>query len=379
MALIQLKGVDKTYPDGTKALRGMDLEIHNCEFLVLLGPSGCGKTTMLRLVAGLEKSSGGDIYFDGQSVLNRSPQDRNVAMVFQNYALYPHLNVFKNMAFPLKSRRIPPEEMKQRVEKAAEMLELTPLLNRKPRVLSTGQRQRVALGRAMVREPSVFLLDEPLSNLDENLREEMRNEIRKIHKYLNTTMIYVTHDQQEAMRLADRICVMKDGQVQQIDAAQRIYSRPSNLFVAEFMGTPKMNFLPARLRMNAGSLSADVYGQRLALPDTLLAADTALAFSGREVILGIRPENWRLDQRLMGQPGYTALRATVVNSTMVGSEQQVSLRLDGTQMDPYLATMGSEWSCTAGDEITLAVNGLHVQIFDPITEENLCGREVTVV
>jgi ABC-type sugar transport system ATPase subunit len=244
MAEITLRNAGMTYPNGTKALSGVDLTVKDHEFLVLLGPSGCGKSTLLRLVAGLEKPTEGDVLFDGKVANDVKPINRNVAMVFQNFALYPHLNVYKNMAFPLKSMKLKPEEIQRRVEEAARILDIEHVLNRRPRVLSGGQRQRVAVGRAIVREPAVFLFDEPLSNLDAKMRVEMRAEIVRLHHRLGATMIYVTHDQTEAMTMGDRIVVMEGGRIQQAAPPLEVYDHPANKFVASFIGTPPMNLLP---------------------------------------------------------------------------------------------------------------------------------------
>ena len=248
MAEIQLSGVSMVYPNGTQALKQVDLTVSDHEFIVLLGPSGCGKSTLLRLIAGLEKPTEGTLRFDGEDVSTLEPMKRNVAMVFQSFALYPHLTVYKNMAFPLKSMKLPQEEIKRRVEAAAKILDIDYLLNRRPRVLSGGQRQRVALGRAMVREPVVFLLDEPLSNLDAKMRTELRDQIIRLHERLKTTFVYVTHDQAEAMQMGDRLAIMDMGRIVQTGTPQEIYDHPNSVYVAGFVGAPKINFFASHLR-----------------------------------------------------------------------------------------------------------------------------------
>src|SRR5271169_4918155 len=258
MAQVALRNIVKTF-DRTPAVQGIDLDISDREFIVLVGPSGCGKSTTLRMIAGLEEATSGEIYIGDQLVNDVPPKDRDIAMVFQNYALYPHMTVYENMSFGLRLKKFPKQEIKERVEAAAQILDISNLLERRPKALSGGQRQRVAMGRAIVRNPKVFLFDEPLSNLDANLRVQMRTEISRLHKQLQTTMIYVTHDQIEAMSMGDRIVVMKDGIVQQVDAPLTIYNKPANRFVAGFIGSPTMNFFTGRVRMNGGTMfeSAD--------------------------------------------------------------------------------------------------------------------------
>src|SRR6188472_1140423 len=262
MSEVSIRKVVKEYDGGVQAVKGIDLEIADQEFVVLVGPSGCGKSTTLRMIAGLEEITGGEIWIGGDVVNDVPPRDRDIAMVFQNYALYPHMSVFDNMAFGLKLRKFPKDEIKRRVDEAARILDLVPLLDRKPRALSGGQRQRVAMGRAIVRNPKVFLFDEPLSNLDAKLRVQMRTEIKKVHQTVRTTTIYVTHDQVEAMTLADRVVVMNHGVIEQVGTPNDLYHHPKTRFVAGFIGSPAMNFIPAKLEANAGGL-------RLRLSDTL--------------------------------------------------------------------------------------------------------------
>ncbi len=262
MASISLKNICKKYPNGFEAVKNFNMEIEDKEFIIFVGPSGCGKSTTLRMVAGLEDISSGDLLIDDRRVNDVEPKDRDIAMVFQNYALYPHMSVYDNMAFGLKLRKVPKDQIDKMVKEAAKILDLTPLLDRKPKALSGGQRQRVAMGRAIVRNPKVFLMDEPLSNLDAKLRVQMRVEISKLHQRLGTTIIYVTHDQTEAMTLGTRIVVMKDGVVQQVDTPQNLYQKPQNLFVAGFMGSPQMNFLDAKVKVSGSTASLEIVGKR---------------------------------------------------------------------------------------------------------------------
>ena len=266
MASLSLKGIQKIYPNGYHAVKDFNLEIEDKEFIIFVGPSGCGKSTTLRMVAGLEDISGGTLEIDGKVMNNVEPKDRDIAMVFQNYALYPHMTVYDNMAFGLKLRKVPKDEIDKKVREAAKILDLDKLLDRKPKALSGGQRQRVAMGRAIVRNPKVFLMDEPLSNLDAKLRVQMRIEISKLHENLGATIIYVTHDQTEAMTLGTRIVVMKDGVVQQVDTPQNLYNAPGNLFVAGFIGSPQMNFMDAVVKVNGGNVTLTVGEQVLKVP-----------------------------------------------------------------------------------------------------------------
>ncbi len=292
MAQITLDNITKRYPDGFEAVKDMSLEIEDGEFVILVGPSGCGKSTALRMIAGLEDITEGELRIGDNVVNDKAPKDRDIAMVFQNYALYPHMTVYNNMAFGLRRRKTPEAEVQKKVRATAELLGLSGYLERRPRELSGGERQRVALGRAMVRDPQVFLFDEPLSNLDAKLRVQMRAEIKRLHQRVKATMIYVTHDQVEAMTLGDRVAAMRDGVLQQFDVPQMLYDRPENLFVAEFIGSPAMNLVGADLVRADGALAIEFGEHRLPVGDELVNARPALrAFEGKPVILGIRPED----------------------------------------------------------------------------------------
>ena len=387
MAEIQLSGVSMVYPNGTQALkqvwrengsgkkRGLsinlatalkqvDLTVPDHEFIVLLGPSGCGKSTLLRLIAGLEKPSEGTLRFDGEDVSMLEPMKRNVAMVFQSFALYPHLTVYKNMAFPLKSMKLPQEEIKRRVEAAAKILDIDYLLNRRPRVLSGGQRQRVALGRAMVREPVVFLLDEPLSNLDAKMRTELRDQIIRLHERLKTTFVYVTHDQAEAMQMGDRLAIMDMGRIVQTGTPQEIYDHPNSVYVAGFVGAPKINFFASHLRRGETGWSIRLLGKTLELPAQRLPLDTAGAEDGMRVILGVRPEDFRLDTS--SEP---MLQAEALNVLPMGAGLHVQLRCGEVR---FLIVLTNHSGVQPGDTLALRVDPWNIQVFDAQTERNLC-------
>ncbi len=291
MAEIILKNVKKIYDKSYTAVHDFSLKIKDKEFVILVGPSGCGKSTTLRMIAGLEEISSGELYIGDKLVNDLPPKDRDIAMVFQNYALYPHMSVYKNMAFALEMRKMPKDKIKKKIYETAESLDIVSLLDRKPKALSGGQRQRVALGRAMVREPSVFLLDEPLSNLDAKLRTQMRAEIKELHKKLQTTFVYVTHDQTEAMTMGDRIVVMKDGYIQQADTPQELYQNPVNTFVAGFIGSPQMNFVSCKITGNKGKMYAEIEETLFEIPQETIKKNNLERAIGEEVTLGIRPEN----------------------------------------------------------------------------------------
>lgn len=367
MASISLKKLNKTF-GALKVVHDIDLEIADKEFIILVGPSGCGKSTTLRMIAGLEEISGGELLI-GDDVMNDVPsKDRDIAMVFQNYALYPHMTVYKNMAFGLSLRKAPRDEIDRKVQEAAKILDITHLLNRKPKALSGGQRQRVALGRAMVRNPAVFLLDEPLSNLDAKLRGTMRAEITKLHKRLDATFIYVTHDQVEAMTMADRIVVMKDGHIQQVDTPQNLYDRPINMFVAGFIGAPQMNLLPATLINEDGRFLAVTDGQRLPLPASFEASRIS-PYLGKDVVLGIRPENFHELVPADIDPANTApFRSVVELAEPMGSEIHLNLLAAGRSL---IARVSPRFRSRIGDEVTLTADMTNAQLFDPKTERSI--------
>jgi multiple sugar transport system ATP-binding protein len=329
VAAVSFDGVTKTYADGTTAVHDLDLEIQDGEFMVLVGPSGCGKTTALRMVAGLEEISGGVLKI-GERVVNHVPsRDRDIAMVFQSYALYPHLSVYDNIAFGLKIKHVPKEEIDKRVQNAARILDLEPYLKRKPRALSGGQRQRVAMGRAIVREPSAFLMDEPLSNLDAKLRVQMRAEIAGLQRDLGVTTIYVTHDQVEAMTMGDRVAVMRKGELQQVADPQTLYDRPVNLFVGGFIGSPAMNMIEATLERRNGGLVAKVGSQSVDLGQETLSQRPALReYEGREVVLGIRPEDLEDVSLVSNAPAGDRLRGKAQLTEALGSEIMVHFTID---------------------------------------------------
>src|SRR5208283_1510365 len=308
MAQVALRNIVKTF-DKTPAVQGIDLEIADREFIVLVGPSGCGKSTTLRMIAGLEEATSGEIYIGDQLVNDVPPKDRDIAMVFQNYALYPHMTVFENMSFGLRLRKFPKAEIKERVDNAARILDITDLLHRQPKQLSGGQRQRVAMGRAIVRNPKVFLFDEPLSNLDAKLRVQMRTEIKKVHQKVTTTTIYVTHDQIAAMTLAGRVVVMNGGRIEQIGAPNEVYHNPKTRFVAGFIGTPAMNFLPCRVTNGGGALAVTL-ADGTALPVPPQRIDRYAAYRDREMLMGLRPEHLT-DVSNVGKPGCATLTAPV--------------------------------------------------------------------
>ena len=345
MAQIELERLTKVYPDGTRAVKALDLEIPDGEFMVLVGPSGCGKTTTLRMVAGLEDVTSGEISIDGRVVNDLPPMDRDIAMVFQNYALYPHMSAYKNMAFGLKMRNLDRGEIGRRVRDAARVLGLEDVLSKKPRTLSGGQRQRVAMGRAIVREPLAFLMDEPLSNLDAKLRVEMRAEIARIQRNLEVTTIYVTHDQVEAMTLGDRVAVMRDGVLQQVDRPQGLYDRPANLFVAEFIGSPAMNLVGADVERSDGGMSVQFGENRLLLDDQTLADRPALRrFEGKRIIVGIRPDDLEDASLVPGAPDDRRLSAVIDIREDMGSEVFVHFGVDAPPVrgEDVAAAIGAE-------------------------------------
>ena len=365
MAQVTLKDLTKTFKN-VVAVDNVSLDINDKEFMVLVGPSGCGKTTCLRMIAGLEEATAGDILIGDKLVNDVSPKDRDIAMVFQNYALYPHMSVYDNMAFGLKLRKVPKDEIKRRVADAAELLGLSDLLNRKPKQLSGGQRQRVALGRAIVREPKVFLMDEPLSNLDAKLRVQTRAELIKLHRRLGITTIYVTHDQVEAMTMGDRICVMKDGVVQQVDTPLGLYNHPANMFVAGFIGTPSMNFLDARIVNGSEGYAIDGGCFKVKLPSE--KADRLKDYVDKEVVFGIRPEDI-FDKNL----------ANIVQATEDNTAKAVVDVIEpmGPIVTMYLtcgdhsmiATIDAESQAIEGKEIELIFDMAKTHVFEKGTEK----------
>ena len=329
MAELEFRGLRKAFPGGTVAVEELDLLIADGEFLVLVGPSGSGKTTVLRMAAGLERASSGDVLLGGEVVNDVAPPDRDIAMVFQTYALYPHMTVYDNMAFGLKLHGLKKAEIRPRVQSAAKMLELDELLKRKPSQLSGGQRQRVAMGRAIVREPAAYLMDEPLSNLDAKLRVEMRTYLAELHQRLRTTTLYVTHDQTEAMTMGDRVAVMRDGRLQQVDIPQVLYDRPANAFVAGFIGSPAMNLVQARLTAGEGVATIELGEVVLPLPRSLLARRPGLAhYAGRDVVVGIRPEDIE-DASLVPSANGSSLPVRVTLAEALGSEVIAHFPLGG--------------------------------------------------
>ena len=367
MASISLKKLNKTF-GALKVVHDIDLDIADKEFIILVGPSGCGKSTTLRMIAGLEEISGGELRI-GEDVMNDVPsKDRDIAMVFQNYALYPHMTVYKNMAFGLELRKAPREIIDTKVKEAAKILDITHLLNRKPKALSGGQRQRVALGRAMVRNPEVFLLDEPLSNLDAKLRGTMRSEISKLHKRLDATFIYVTHDQVEAMTMADRIVVMKDGHIQQVDTPQNLYDRPINMFVAGFIGAPQMNMLPVTLRRDGDRFTALFDGTSLPLPAEI-DAGRLRPYEEKDIILGIRPENFHeFAPADIDAANVAPFSATVELAEPMGSEVHLNLVSGGRNL---VARVSPRFRAKIGDPVELVADLTNAQLFDPVTERSI--------
>ena len=366
MASLSLKHIYKKYPGGVTAVSDFNLEIKDKEFLILVGPSGCGKTTTLRMVAGLEEISEGELFIGDQLVNDVAPKDRKIAMVFQNYALYPHMTVFENMAFGLKLNKTPKEEIKRRVEEAARILDITHLLDRKPKALSGGQKQRVALGRAIVRNPKVFLLDEPLSNLDAKLRASMRTELTKLHQNVGTTFIYVTHDQVEAMTMATRIVVMKDGLIQQVDTPQNLYDYPVNIFVAGFIGTPQMNFINGKLEKKGEDVYFNFEDLSIKLPAEKANNPDLKDYIGQEVVAGLRPEAIHDEPSQLANNPDSQLEAYVDVTELMGAE--IYLYLNVGEETRLIARVSSRSTSRAGDTIKVAFDMSRLHIFDKDTE-----------
>ena len=373
MSTVSLQNVKKIYDNDVTAVHDFNLEIADKEFIVLVGPSGCGKSTTLRMVAGLEEISEGSLYIDGVLVNDVEPKDRDIAMVFQSYALYPHMTVRENMEFPLKLKKMPREEINARVKGAAEILGITEYLERKPKALSGGQRQRVAIGRAIVREPKVLLMDEPLSNLDAKLRNQMRAEIIKLRQRINTTFIYVTHDQTEAMTLGDRIVIMKDGFIQQTGTPQEVFNHPANIFVAGFIGTPQMNFFDARLlKKGSNAYQAEIEGKPIPLAQPIQDALAGAGVESQDVVLGIRPEHIRFAADAMGEG---VLQGIVEVSEMMGSEyylhvnceeKDVVLRIPTADL-PVELRSGIQY----GTQMHFTFHPESIHLFSKETEKNL--------
>ena len=373
MASVSLKHIYKIYAGGVQAVSDVCLDIEDKEFIVLVGPSGCGKSTTLRMVAGLEEISDGELYIGDKLVNDVAPKDRDIAMVFQNYALYPHMTVYDNMAFGLKLRKTPKDEIKRRVEEAAKILDIAHLLTRKPKALSGGQRQRVALGRAIVREPKVFLFDEPLSNLDAKLRVAMRTEITKLHQRLQTTFIYVTHDQTEAMTMASRIVVMKDGVMQQVDSPQNLYDYPTNQFVAGFIGSPQMNFFNVKLDKEGQDVVATFGTNKIVVPASKVAKLIDESYIGKEVVMGIRPEDIYDSEEVLAKHPTATITADVEVTELMGSETYLYLKTSGKE-ENIIARVDPRTASKQGATVKVCFDVAHLHFFDKDTEKTLLNR-----
>ncbi len=365
MASLSLKHSYKKYPGGVTAVSDFNLEVKDKEFLVLVGPSGCGKTTTLRMISGLDEITEGELFIVDRLVNDVAPKDRKIAMVFQNYALYPHMSVYENMAFGLKLNKTPKEEIKRRVEEAARVLDITHLLDRKPKALSGGQKQRVALGRAIVRNPAVFLLDEPLSNLDAKLRAAMRTELTKLHNRVGTTFVYVTHDQVEAMTMATRIVVMKDGLIQQVDTPQNLYDTPVNIFVAGFIGTPQMNFINGTLEKKDDGVYFNFEGVSVKLPADKANDPKLTEYIGKEVVAGLRPECIHDEPMQLAALQDSSMDAFVDVTELMGAEIYLYLNIGETNL---IARVSSRSKSRAGETIKVAFDMSRLHIFDKDTE-----------
>ncbi|MFC4388649.1 ABC transporter ATP-binding protein [Gracilibacillus marinus] len=365
MAELSLRNIDKVYDKGgQKAVDNFNLEIKDKEFIVFVGPSGCGKSTTLRMIAGLEEISAGEFYIDGKLMNEVAPKDRDIAMVFQNYALYPHMNVYDNMAFGLKLRKFKKDEIERRVKEAARILGLEAYLDRKPKALSGGQRQRVALGRAIVRDAKVFLMDEPLSNLDAKLRVQMRAEIQKLHHRLQTTTIYVTHDQTEAMTMATRLVVLKDGLIQQVGAPKEVYDKPNNVFVGGFIGSPAMNFFGGTLEEGSMNLGKT----KVSVPEGKMKVLRDQGYVGKEVILGVRPEDIHDEPVFLDANPGTKITATIDVAELMGSESYLYSEVNGQE---FVARVDSRTDIHGGEKIELAFDMHKCHFFDKDTEERI--------
>ncbi len=366
MANLSLQHIYKRYDGGVTAVSDFCLEIADKEFIVLVGPSGCGKSTTLRMIAGLEEISDGELYIGDKLMNDVPPKDRDIAMVFQSYALYPHMTVFDNMAFGLKLRKVKKEEITKRVNEAAKILDIAHLLDRKPKALSGGQRQRVALGRAIVREPKVFLMDEPLSNLDAKLRVQMRTEISKLHQKLQTTFIYVTHDQTEAMTMGSRIVVMKDGFIQQIDTPIGLYNNPNNMFVAGFIGSPQMNFTDCLVGEDGATLTFD--GHTIKLPEGLATKIKEAGCAGKEVTLGIRPEDMHDEEAFLTSSPESVVNAHVEVTELMGAETFLYLLIGETK---FVARVNPRTTAQPQSDIKIALDLNKIHLFDKETQATI--------
>ena len=365
MASLSLKGIEKKYPNGFHAVKNFNLDIADKEFIIFVGPSGCGKSTTLRMIAGLEDITDGTLEIDGKVMNDVEPKDRDIAMVFQNYALYPHMTVYDNMAFGLKLRKVPKDEIDKKVREAARILDLDKLLDRKPKALSGGQRQRVAMGRAIVRNPKVFLMDEPLSNLDAKLRVQMRIEISKLHENLGATIIYVTHDQTEAMTLGTRIVVMKDGVIQQVDTPQNLYNTPCNLFVAGFIGSPQMNFMDAVVNVAGNDVTLSIGNHVLCVPENKKKALIDGGYNGKTVVVGIRPEDVHDDPDFIAANPGSVITSKIKVYELLGAEVFLYFDVEGTQMT---ARVNPRTELRTGDDAKFALDMNRIHIFDKETE-----------
>ncbi|MBE5949606.1 MAG: sn-glycerol-3-phosphate ABC transporter ATP-binding protein UgpC [Lachnospiraceae bacterium] len=366
MASLSLKNITKVYPNGFVAVKEFNLEVADKEFIIFVGPSGCGKSTTLRMIAGLEEISSGELWIGDKLMNDVEPKDRDIAMVFQNYALYPHMSVYDNMAFGLKLRKTPKDQIDKLVHEAAKILDIEHLLDRKPKALSGGQRQRVAMGRAIVRDPKVFLMDEPLSNLDAKLRVQMRIEISKLHQRLESTIIYVTHDQTEAMTLGTRIVVMKDGLVQQVDSPQNLYDKPQNLFVAQFIGSPQMNTIDAEVAQEGSDVTLTFGGNTIKLPEVKAKKLIEGGYIGKTVVLGIRPEDVHDDEMFISSSPDSVIEATIRVYELLGAE--VYLYFDIEQFN-WTARVNPRTTARPGDTIKMALDLSKVHVYDKETQQ----------
>jgi len=367
MASLSLKNISKQYPNGVIAVKDFNLEIADREFIIFVGPSGCGKSTTLRMIAGLEEITHGELWIDDKLVNDVEPKDRDIAMVFQNYALYPHMSVYDNMAFGLKLRKVPKDQIEKYVHEAAKILDIDHLLDRKPKALSGGQRQRVAMGRAIVRNPKVFLMDEPLSNLDAKLRVQMRIEISKLHQKLQTTIVYVTHDQTEAMTLGTRIVVMKDGLIQQVDTPQNLYSKPKNLFVAGFMGSPQMNLIEATIVKKDADVFVSFGSYSLKLPEGKAKKVLEGDYIDKPVMIGIRPEDVHDEEMYISSSPDSLLEATVRVYELLGAEVLLYVNIDETI--ELTARVNPRSTARPDDTLKIAFDMSKMHIFDKETEQ----------